>query len=527
MNFKITIDNREVEVAEGQTILEAARKLDIDVPTLCFLERCGPMTSCLVCIVKLKLNGRTSVVPSCGMKVVPGMVIESETEEVRGLRRTALELLLSDHVGDCFAPCNRICPLKLNIPEMLRHVRDGHLNAAMELVRDTMPLASITGRLCNAPCEQGCRRGTWDDSMAIRDIEKLAADAAFDARFVPARNEASGKSVAIVGAGASGLAAAWRLTRDGHACTVIDRHAEGGGKLRGKPSQDELPGAVLDSEIRLLRELGVKFQFNTGCGDGAALGELVEKHDAVVLAIGESAKAQAAVLGVAAAATGIKIDPNNGRSSLPQVFVTGSAVRPIAQVTRAISEGLATARCVDQFLRGVPLAKAEKPFSSIMGKVERDEVQVFVKSSCTGPAHAVGCGSCGTVHGDVDASTEADRCLHCDCRAAGNCSLQKYSEMLGADPGRFRQQRRKFEQHQHPGNVLFEPGKCILCGICVEIAKQSAEPLGLSFIGRGFDVRVGAPMGCEFEEGLQKVARECVEGCPTGAIAFGNGAAPA
>src|SRR5580765_4357624 len=65
MNIKITIDGREVEVAEGQTLLEAARKLGIDIPTLCFLERCGPMTSCLVCIVKLKFNGRTSVVPSC------------------------------------------------------------------------------------------------------------------------------------------------------------------------------------------------------------------------------------------------------------------------------------------------------------------------------------------------------------------------------------------------------------------------------------------------------------------------------
>jgi predicted molibdopterin-dependent oxidoreductase YjgC len=71
------------------------------------------MTSCLVCIVKLKLNGRTSVVPSCGMKAQAGMVVESETPEVHDMRRTALELLLSDHVGDCFAPCHRICPLKL------------------------------------------------------------------------------------------------------------------------------------------------------------------------------------------------------------------------------------------------------------------------------------------------------------------------------------------------------------------------------------------------------------------------------
>jgi NADH dehydrogenase/NADH:ubiquinone oxidoreductase subunit G len=75
--------------------------------------------------------------------------------------------------------------------------------------------------------------------------------------------------------------------------------------------------------------------------------------------------------------------------------------------------------------------------------------------------------------------------------------------------------RSTFEQQAHPANVLYEPGKCILCGICVEIAKQSAEPLGLTFIGRGFDVRVGAPMNGVFADGLQKAAAECVEGCPT------------
>ena len=94
--------------------------------------------------------------------------------------------------------------------------------------------------------------------------------------------------------------------------------------------------------------------------------------------------------------------------------------------------------------------------------------------------------------------------------------------MLGADPTRFRQQRRRFEQIAHPANVLYELGKCIRCGICVEIAKQAAEPLGLTFIGRGVDVRVGAPMNAEFSEGLQKAAAECVEGCPTGAIAFAS-----
>lgn len=535
MSVAITIDGQQVELADGQTILDGARKLGIDIPTLCFLERTGPMTSCLVCIVKLKHNGRTSVVPSCGMKVQAGMVIESETEEMRQMRRTALELLLSDHVGDCFAPCQRICPLKLEIPEMLRHVSESRLPDAMALVRDTMPLASVTGRLCNRPCEQGCRRGTWDDSMAIRDTERNVADEAFRANYVPRCKLSTGKKVAIVGSGPAGLSAAWLLTREGHACTVITRGASAGGTLRTKSPEllAQVPGtdaSVSENEVRLLAAMGVQFQLGSPV-DATALGSFTTSFDAVIIAIGDTAKAQAPALGLAAGPTGLKIDPSTSQTATTKVFVAGAAVKPVPQVTRAISEGLAVGRCVDQFLKGEAITRPGKPFSSIMGKLEKDEVEVFVKSTCSTNGTHRSCGTCGAVreseatpgsaHGSgIDASTEALRCLHCDCRAIGDCSLQYYSEKLGADPGRFRQHRRRFEQHEHPGDVLYEPGKCILCGICVEIARQEAEPLGLTFVGRGFDVRVAAPMNSDFEAGLQKVAKECVDGCPTGAISF-------
>jgi ferredoxin len=534
MSVAITIDGKPVELENGQTILDGARKLGIDIPTLCFLERTGPMTSCLVCIVKLKLNGRTSVVPSCGMKVVPGMVIESETDEMRQMRRTALELLLSDHVGDCFAPCQRICPLKLEIPEMLRHVSESRLDDAVTLVRETLPLASVTGRLCNRPCEQGCRRGTWDDSMAIRDTERNVADAAFRTSFTPRCKPATGRKVAIVGSGPAGLSAAWLLTREGHACTVLTRSSSAGGTLRTKSAEllEPVPGtdsSVVDNEVRLLGAMGIAFRCSSNVA-AAQLNELASTFDAVILAIGDTAKSQAPALGLAATTTGLKSDPGTALTTIANVFVAGAAAKPIPQVTRAISEGQAVARCVDQFLKGEPILRPGKTFSSIMGKVDKDEVEAFVKSTCSPNGSHRSCGTCGVVResegapgaptGGVDASTEALRCLHCDCRAVGDCSLQYYSDKLGADPGRFRQHRRRFEQHEHPGDILYEPGKCILCGICVEIAKQASEPLGLTFVGRGFDVRVAAPMNKEFESGLQKVAAECVEGCPTGAISF-------
>ena len=84
--FQITIDQQPVEVSQDETILAAARRAGLDIPTLCFLEQCGPLNSCQVCLVKI--NGK--LVPSCGTKAAPGMVVESDTEEVHEARRTAL-----------------------------------------------------------------------------------------------------------------------------------------------------------------------------------------------------------------------------------------------------------------------------------------------------------------------------------------------------------------------------------------------------------------------------------------------------
>ena len=147
MSITLTIDGQPVTVEPGQSVLAAARSLDIDVPTLCYLEKCGPLNSCQVCLVKIK----DRLVPSCGTVVHPGMVVESETEEVHLARRTALELLFSDHVGDCLSPCHRLCPLQLNVPVMLRQTEAGELDAAIATVRQALPLPAVLGRLCHHP----------------------------------------------------------------------------------------------------------------------------------------------------------------------------------------------------------------------------------------------------------------------------------------------------------------------------------------------------------------------------------------
>ena len=162
---KLIIDQREVEVPEGATVLDAARKLGIDIPALCFHEGCNPSTSCLACLVRI--GGEERLVPSCATAAAEGMQVESETEAVRQARRTALELLLSDHLGDCMAPCQLGCPAQMDIPTMLRQIAAGQLREAIATVKRDIALPAVLGRICPAPCEKVCRRGDLDAAVSI------------------------------------------------------------------------------------------------------------------------------------------------------------------------------------------------------------------------------------------------------------------------------------------------------------------------------------------------------------------------
>ena len=519
--IELTIDGRTVQVELGQTLLQAAAKVGIEIPTLCYLERCGPLTSCLVCLVKVCVNGQGRLVPSCATKAQPGMVVESETAEVHDARRTALELLLSDHVGDCLSPCNRICPLHLNIPAMLRQVESGHMEDAIRTVRASLPLPAVLGRLCHHPCEGGCRRGTWDEPAAIREVERHVADVDLSSAvpYVLTKKQRSGRSVVIVGSGPTGLSAAWHLLQQGHACTVVDRHAKAGGSLRSQVAAEALPPDILDKELAQLQRSGLHFKLGVEFGALVTLDGLQRGFDAILLTVGELAKGEGQSFGVALTSAGIKVDARTYQTNVANVFAAGSAVKSAKHLVRAMAEGRSAAECVDQFLSTGAISRADRSFSSVMGRLEKPEVEAFMRHAhMAGRQHAE-CGCCSGFT-DSQARTESARCLHCDCRAEGNCALQRYGAFYGADPGRFKDRRRPFEQYLQHGEVIFEPGKCILCGICVRLTEQAREPLGLTFVGRGFDVRVAAPFSRTIAEGLQKVAAECVEHCPTGALVF-------
>ncbi|MFA7160227.1 MAG: 2Fe-2S iron-sulfur cluster-binding protein [Kiritimatiellia bacterium] len=515
---QLKIDGKNVTVPGGTTILQAAKSLGIEVPTLCHLEGYDRFTSCMVCSVRDATSGR--IVPACSAAARDGMVIETVGEEVQQARRSALELILGEHVGECDALCRLACPAHMDVPLMIRQVAAGDFRAAAAAAREALVLPATLGRICPGPCEKSCRRGRLDQPLGICMLHRFAADLDLSRKdpYLPACAPATGKKVAIIGAGPAGLAAAWSLALRGHACTVFDEEARAGGHLRSGWPADQLPPDVLDREVELIRSLGVGFRLNIPIGFYVGIARLKGEFNAIVLAVGNLDAGLAAVWGVASDGSGIAVEPGSFRTSDSRIFAVGEAVAHGHLVVKSIAQGKAAALAIDSFLGGRVAAPPPR-FQSRVGAMEKSELEELMKlAERSARIEPAGGKSGGFTAGEARA--EARRCMHCDCHRLEDCKLRRLAEEYGADQHRCRVQgRRRFERNITHPDIIFEPGKCIKCGICVRIAVRAGESPGLAFTGRGFGSEVAVPFGETLGAALKKSAAECVQNCPTGALA--------
>jgi formate dehydrogenase major subunit len=218
------------------------------------------------------------------MPAAEGMVVITNSDAVRAARKMALELLLSDHAGECVAPCAAQCPAGLDIPGFVYGIATGDPRHAMEVISRRLALPGSLGRICPRLCEQQCRRSDLDQGLAIGALHRYVADRAeVSPTPVPA---GSGKSVAIIGAGPAGLSAAFYLLQKGHASTLYDAHPEPGGMLRYGIPAYRLPREALTAEIDIIRRLGADFRMSQRWGENFTLATLRQAHDAVFVAIG-------------------------------------------------------------------------------------------------------------------------------------------------------------------------------------------------------------------------------------------------
>jgi len=673
-SFQIQIDGHAADVQPGDTILAAARRVGVAIPTLCHVEGFAPSASCFLCAVQIE--GRPNLWPSCAMPAAEGMVVITNSDAVRDARKTALELLLSDHAGDCVGPCSTGCPARLDIPGFIARLGAGDQRQAAEIVTNDLTLPASLGRVCPRLCEQRCRQCDVEEALSIRNLHRFTADNQRLALrpYVAPKGAPTGKTVAIVGAGPAGLAAADHLLRRGHGVVLFDAHPQPGGMLRYGIPAFRLPRGVLDAEIRSVRDRGAEFRLGKKLGRDIRLEALRQEFDAVFLALGaqgsrglgcpgeelalpaanflerltdgpppavgrdvvivgggntamdasrcavrlgaasvrvlyrrtrrempclmeevEAAEEEGVQVeyliapvklerkgdrlaltcqrmelgqpdasgrarpvpvpgsefkveatcviaaigqtvecgeqdapGLSLSKWGIAVDNQTLATNLPGVFAGGDAVTGPDVAVRAVAAGRLAAASLDQYLSGKRVVGAPEAVNVMMGKLDENELAAMLRDIENAPRarmpHLPMDQRRATFRevelgfAPADAVRESKRCLGCGCGKAIPCKLRSLATEYGVDPARFAGQRRHFTRDTSHPDIIFEPGKCILCGACVEVARQAGEDVGLSFFGRGFQAGVAVPFDKPMAEALRTSARRAAEVCPTGAI---------
>ncbi len=187
---------------------------------------------------------------------------------------------------DRLPPCNAACPAGENTQAWLFHAESGDYEAAWREIMKNNPLPGIMGRVCYHPCETSCNRGQLDEAVGIHAVERFLGDEAVRQGWkVAVTAEASGKKVLVVGAGPSGLAAAFHLRMLGHAVLILEAGPMTGGMMRFGIPKYRLPREVLDAEVQRIADMGVEIRLNARVDD-VRESMLAEGCDAAFLAVG-------------------------------------------------------------------------------------------------------------------------------------------------------------------------------------------------------------------------------------------------
>ncbi len=517
----ISINQKPFQVDPQSTVLEACRKAGVHIPVLCNAQGLEPYESCMICVVEDAATGK--IIPSCSAGVVQGMDIRTDTPQIRALRKSAVEMLLSEHEGDCEAPCTRACPLRTDIPGMLRALIDGNAAAALSALQKENPFAGTLSLVCSGPCENVCRRGRYDQPLLIRKlIAAIVAAEENSERGIPktgaASETSSGKRIAVVGAGISGLTVAWCILSKGYGCAVFESRTETGGMLTEQFGKDPMFREMLALETAKLKALGAELRMNIRVGTDITWDALRKDYDAVLIAVGSEFTDAARAVTLSNSDRGIGVDDQKRMTDVKGVFAAGAAVREMKMAARASQDAKIGAEACMAFLEQKEFRGPFRRFDSRTGKPDEREINEFLRT-CRRP-RKVADGTREIEISDDHVRHEAERCLCCDCAARTECKLRDLADQTDADPKACRPEKRKRIERVADDTVVYEPGKCIKCGICVRKSRDVDGQSGLAFRGRGYETRIVAPSGFTIGSAIQKNAAECIRACPTGALYF-------
>ena len=279
---KIIINGNEYIADTEKTLLDNILENGIYLPHLCHNKELESYGGCGLCLVEVE--GIRKPLRACSTTVTEGMSVTTSTPELEKSRKMTLSVIMSDHAGDCKAPCYMACPTHQDIQAYVGLIANGEEKKALEIIKQDNPLPASIGRVCPHPCEDKCRRAHLEGAVSICALKRFAADSFMD--HIPDCEEKNGKKVAVVGAGPAGLSCAYFLAIKGYSVEIFEAEEHGGGMLRYGIPAYRLPKNILDKEIENIEKMGVEFHYNKRLGRDFTVQSLKGDFDAVFVAIG-------------------------------------------------------------------------------------------------------------------------------------------------------------------------------------------------------------------------------------------------
>jgi NADPH-dependent glutamate synthase beta subunit-like oxidoreductase len=185
-------------------------------------------------------------------------------------------------------PCKFTCPANIDVPRYIHLIAQGQYAEAAAVVREKVPFAAVLGHACARPCEKVCRSLEVNEPIAICALKRFAVDKTIDSSSTPStKAQPTGKKVAVVGSGPSGLTAAYYLARLGHAVTVLEAMSKLGGMMRYGVQQYRLPESILEKDLQRVLQTGIEVKTSALTQGAMSLGELkAQGYDAILIATG-------------------------------------------------------------------------------------------------------------------------------------------------------------------------------------------------------------------------------------------------
>lgn len=282
----LTINGKEVTAAPDKTILQVVKENKLDeIPTLCHDDRLEHFTSCYLCVVEIE--GMNKLVPSCATKAANDMKIRTRSERILSTRKTALELIMSNHYADCIGPCMNNCPAGVDAQSYIALISMGQYEEALKVIKYNNPLPLSIGRVCVRDCENACRRNYVDESVAVNAMKRFVADIDASDKWRPKLKQKKNKKVAVIGGGPAGLTCAYYLTTEGYSVTIFEKLPKLGGMLRYGIPEYRLPKNILDSEISWILDLGIEAKTNVELGTDFSVKDLMQSgYESVFISVG-------------------------------------------------------------------------------------------------------------------------------------------------------------------------------------------------------------------------------------------------